>query len=276
MLMMFHDVIDGKKCIITVDAGKKSKIVKVEGIESVPEPIQLIYVRECSNNYMYYKEYSEHERSKFFRGKCISGDFRENLKDSYEEWGRSFKNGTADPNWCDGVGLNYIRDRIIMLKSMIQEVCLETEYPECFYKELPPLVDSTYLADKEELIHTGYLYADNLEKEPFFKEIKTVAERTQKLYEKMCSSDKWGPLRNLHWMANLPEIYRNICDNSDEVLNLAKLKVFRKDYNALLMELKETLKKAIEEEKEKAVPCEKLEEIIDEWEQMSIFDFLTA
>lgn len=272
MIMKFKDCINGNKCIVTIDAGKKSKLIKLEGIESLPEAIWCIYERECSKNHTIYHEYSESERSNFFRGRCLSGDLREELIKAYSDWSYCYENGTFDPNWCDGTGLNMIRDRIEMLKAAVSELCVEAEYPECFYKELPPMVDSTYLANKEELKKTGCEYADRLEKEPFFKEIKEVAERTQELYKKMCSADKWGALRNIHWMANLPEIYREIC-NKDELLNLPKLKQFRKDYLSIVANLKQTLKEAIEMEKEKSIDDE--EETTLEWCQMSLFDFLT-
>lgn len=284
MEIAFNDTINGIPCVVTVNAGKKSKIVKVEGVEKLPEPIQKIYEKECSNAFSRYREYSENERSEFFRGRCISGDSRKELEKAYQEWENSFKNGTSDPNWCDGTGLNMIRQRIIMLKSVVQDLCLESEYPECFYQELPPQVASDYIAGKEELIKTGYLYADKLENEPILAEIKDVASRTQCLYQKMCSADKWGSLRNIHWLANLPVIYREICSSKD-VTKLPKLKCFRQAYDVLLAKLKETLDRALIEEKEKSFLINEEENAEDEetgdditesWCQMSIFDFLTA
>lgn len=276
MEVTFNDYINGTVCSVTVNAGKKSKIVSVKGIDVLPDKIQQIYERECSTHYKYYKEYSEHERSKFFRGKCITGDPREILKKLYEKWDAYYKNGTPDPNWCDGVGLNMIRSDILLYKNLILELCLEEEYPECFYYEIPSLVDGKYVAHKKGLIKTGYLYAEKLEQEPLFKEIKETADRTLEYYKKMCSADKWGALRNIHWMARLPEIYRSICE-SNSPLDLPKLKMFRKNYETLLKELKETLKKALEEEKEKERYIEvDTEKITESWYQMSLFDFLTV
>lgn len=267
MRMKFYDCIGGNNCVITVDAGKVSKILGVEGIASIPKSIEAIYLNNCTQFYPLYREYSADERESFFRGYPISGDARINLSTAYEKWNAYIKNGSPDPFWCDGVGLNAIRKRIIFLKQLIERLCTPDEYPDCYYYDIPAEITPSYMANKDQLVETGYKYAEQLEKEPFFSDIVAVAERTASIYEKMCKGDKWGVLRNIHWMAKLPEVYRNYCDTN----NLVKLKEFRKSYDTIITNLKEQLKSAIEEEKN-----QKDDDVLTEgiWEQLSIFEFI--
>ena len=283
MKLKFNDRINGIPCVVTVETGKNAKVLSVKGIDVFPDAITEIYESECSRNCSLYREYSENERAKFFRGRPITVDPREELKKLYSEWDYSYKNGTSDPNWCDGTGLNNIRRNIEIYKEFISQLCLEEEYPPCYYDDLPKLVSSDYMANKDALIETGQEYAKRLEKEPFFKEVILVANRTEPLYKAMCRADKWGSLRNIHWKAKFPEIFRDICNGT----KLHNLKMFRKTYECIVEDLKNCLAQAIEDEKKMDVrDCmftadedENEDATLEEcraWHQMTLFDFITV
>ena len=61
-----------------------------------------------------------------------------------------YYNGCSDPFWANGVNLNLVRNHIIYYKRQMQKI--SEEYgcflPEIYYRELPPKVESNYMAKK--------------------------------------------------------------------------------------------------------------------------------
>lgn len=76
---------------------------------------------------------------------------------SYERWDDLFHNGGQDPFWEDGVNLNLVRNHIIYAQREMQRICGEIGYfmPEIANRELPPIVDSKYMAKKDAIMTTA-------------------------------------------------------------------------------------------------------------------------
>lgn len=85
-------------------------------------------------------------------------DFKEELRKDYEQWQDVYENGCNDPSWADGYNLNLIRNHIIYDKIQLQQILNEDKLPELNFKELPPKVDSDYIAKKEEILKNAKAY----------------------------------------------------------------------------------------------------------------------
>lgn len=72
-----------------------------------------------------------------------------NLTNEYNHWEYLCKHGGSDPFWEDGVNMNLTRNHIIYCKREIEKQLEESEYPQWYYRELPPEVDSSYMADAD-------------------------------------------------------------------------------------------------------------------------------
>lgn len=70
------------------------------------------------------------------------------LKDSFDRWEHYFHYGGQDPFWADGVNMNLIRNHIIYQKEQLKEL---EYFPEIYYRETPPEVDSNYMARPDEI-----------------------------------------------------------------------------------------------------------------------------
>lgn len=79
----------------------------------------------------------------------------EELKREYARWETIFNNGCSDPFWSDGVNLELVRSHIIHDKRQIEEELIPEEYPEEYYRELPPEVSRDYMAKPEEIRRTA-------------------------------------------------------------------------------------------------------------------------
>lgn len=70
------------------------------------------------------------------------------LKNSFDRWEHYFHYGGQDPFWADGANMNLIRNHIIYQKEQLKEL---EYFPEIYYRETPPEVDSSYMARPNEI-----------------------------------------------------------------------------------------------------------------------------
>lgn len=80
-------------------------------------------------------------------GKKKEPDLEEQLRKDYERWEHLREFGGSDPFWDDASNLNLVRNHILSDKREIAEKYGTDyeKYPEIFFKELPPEVDSGYM-----------------------------------------------------------------------------------------------------------------------------------
>jgi len=79
-------------------------------------------------------------------------DYAAELEKSYAEWNEVFTKGGSDPFWTDGVNLELVRNRIISCKQQLEKQGNSLfGLPDSYYRELPPEVDSDYMARPDEI-----------------------------------------------------------------------------------------------------------------------------
>lgn len=79
-------------------------------------------------------------------------DYAVALENEYARWDEVFTNGGSDPFWTDGVNLELTRNHILYYKAQLskQENSL-FGLPKIYYREIPPEVDSNYMARPDEI-----------------------------------------------------------------------------------------------------------------------------
>ena len=77
---------------------------------------------------------------------------------AHARWIKLYKYGGYDPFYADGMGLNLSRNHIIYFKRLMEELMEEekttrlfssNEFPEIYYREIPPEMDYNYMANPE-------------------------------------------------------------------------------------------------------------------------------
>lgn len=119
---------------------------------------------------------------------------------SYKQWNNIFENGCMDPSWPDGVNLNLVHNHIHYYKKIIEECSdeLGLDYPEVYFRDIPPKVDSDYIAQPERIVSDANEAYKVLSEHPSYKKLLTL--RTQfspKQLEKICFPAVIGYVRNL-------------------------------------------------------------------------------
>jgi len=107
----------------------------------------------------------------------------------YEQWYRYWKYGGQDPCWPDGSNMHLIRNHIIYHKRQMKELCeqIGCELPECYAKELPPEVDSNYMARPDEIRESARIAVEKMEQYPAYIELLGMRQMfSQKQLDKIC------------------------------------------------------------------------------------------
>lgn len=80
--------------------------------------------------------------------KDIKRKIEKELIAEYERWNHLYTYGGNDPFFTDGCNLNLVRNHIISYRMQLEELSYA---PEVYYRELPPEIDDSYMARKEEI-----------------------------------------------------------------------------------------------------------------------------
>lgn len=122
---------------------------------------------------------SKTENAKKSRGKRTPSaeerlkDAIASCEDSRRHWYDIYENGCSDPSWADGVNLNLVHNHIQNYNKIIKECCdeLGQEYPEVYYRKIPPKVDPSYIAQKDRIIRDAKTALDKLTSHPSYPEL---------------------------------------------------------------------------------------------------------
>lgn len=83
--------------------------------------------------------------------KAKSKALGERLSSEYDRWERYYRDGGSDPFWSDGANMWLIRNHILYYRRQIEEELSPDEYPEAYFREVPPEVDPNYMAKPDEI-----------------------------------------------------------------------------------------------------------------------------
>lgn len=115
------------------------------------------------------------------------------LVERYNRWQDLYKNGCFDPNYCDGVNLNLVRNHIQFAKRKIEKLVeehKELSFPAEYEKiEIPQEVSNDYMANPEKIIREAKETLSAMEEDENYKYLLSIKDDlTDKEKEKICFS----------------------------------------------------------------------------------------
>lgn len=115
------------------------------------------------------------------------------LVERYNRWQDLYKNGCFDPNYCDGVNLNLVRNHIQFAKRKIEKLVeehKELSFPAEYEKiETPQEVSNDYMANPEKIIREAKETLSAMEEDENYKYLLSIKDDlTDKEKEKICFS----------------------------------------------------------------------------------------
>lgn len=115
------------------------------------------------------------------------------LVERYNRWQDLYKNGCFDPNYCDGVNLNLVRNHIHFAKRKIEKLVeehKELSFPAEYEKiEIPQEVSNDYMANPEKIIREAKETLSAMEEDENYKYLLSIKDDlTDKEKEKICFS----------------------------------------------------------------------------------------
>ena len=120
-------------------------------------------------------------------GKREQEDYAAELQKSHEHWVDLYENGGSDPFWEDGCNLHLVRNHIMYYRGKIEETMQPDEYPEIYYKEIPPEVDQKYMARPDEIRAAAKESLARYKADPNYKYIlRHQDDYTPKTKKKLC------------------------------------------------------------------------------------------
>ena len=78
-------------------------------------------------------------------------DYAAELQKDHDRWTHIYEHGSSDPFWEDGMGLYLVRNHIINDRCRIEENYAPEDYPDIYFKEIPPEMDRDYMARPDEI-----------------------------------------------------------------------------------------------------------------------------
>lgn len=115
------------------------------------------------------------------------------LVERYNRWQDLYKNGCFDPNYCDGMNLNLVRNHIQFAKRKIEKLVeehKELSFPAEYEKiEIPQEVSNDYMANPEKIIREAKETLSAMEEDENYKYLLSIKDDlTDKEKEKICFS----------------------------------------------------------------------------------------
>lgn len=73
------------------------------------------------------------------------------ITETYERWNFYLNGGGSDPTWEDGGNMNLLRNHILYYRRQMEDICKDGNFPEIYYRELPPEMPMKYMAQPEKI-----------------------------------------------------------------------------------------------------------------------------
>jgi hypothetical protein len=120
-------------------------------------------------------------------GKRQQVDYAAELQSDHERWAHIYEHGSSDPFWKDGMGLYLVRNHIINDRRKIEENYAPEDYPDIYFKEIPPEVDRGYMARPDEIRATAKKSLARYKADPNYRYIlRHQDDFSPKTKEKLC------------------------------------------------------------------------------------------
>lgn len=97
-------------------------------------------------------------------------------EERFKRWTEIHENGCCDPTWPDGVNLNLVRNHIMITQKRIKDYCEvgNEELPAIALREVPPKLDSDYMANAEVIRKSGEELQTKINKSDTYREFTSA------------------------------------------------------------------------------------------------------
>jgi len=114
-------------------------------------------------------------------------DYTAELQKDHDRWAHLYEHGGHDPFWSDGCNLMLVRNHILNDRRHIEETMSPEDYPEIYYKEIPPEVDRDYMARKDEIRAAAKVSLARYKADPNYQYIRRHRDDySPKTLKKLC------------------------------------------------------------------------------------------
>lgn len=125
-------------------------------------------------------------------------DYAAELEESYARWEYLYENGCSDPFYEDGINLNLVRNHIIYYKGMLEKENSLFGFPDVYYRELPPEVDSKYMARTDEIRANAVIAMQRIDEDEHLEFIRKQSRNlSEKQLKQLCVPAVIGYAENL-------------------------------------------------------------------------------
>lgn len=125
-------------------------------------------------------------------------DYRAELERSFERWEYIRDNGASDPFWADGFNMNLVRNHISFYRIMIERTMQPQEYPEIYFRGMPPEVDSKYMARPDEIRVNAAIAMQRIDEDEHLEFIRKQSRNlSEKQLKQLCVPAVIGYAENL-------------------------------------------------------------------------------
>ncbi len=125
-------------------------------------------------------------------------DYAAALENSFARWDYIHEHGCSDPFWADGVNMNLVRNHIIYYKQQLSEEATLFLLPEAYYREVPPEVDSNFMARPNEIRQNAARSMQIIDEDENLKFVRDQSVNlTEKQLKQLCIPAILGYAENL-------------------------------------------------------------------------------
>lgn len=114
-------------------------------------------------------------------------DYGLELQQSFDRWYDLYEHGGSDPLWEDGVNLNLVRNHILYYRRQLEEHPTLFGFPDAYYKDVPPVVDNSYMARSDEIRAAAKVSLAKYKADPNYRYIRQhYDDYTPKTRKRLC------------------------------------------------------------------------------------------
>lgn len=126
----------------------------------------------------------------------LAEEYGEELQKLYDRWCMWRTNGCPEAEVTDGEYLNRLRSGIEAMVKQIEGLFDETDYPECYYAPLPPVMAADYMANCPEIKAAAVHALDEYRKNPDYvwladrmNQLENADKENSEIYRLLCHAE---------------------------------------------------------------------------------------